>query len=775
MKISLAWLFDHLQGDLHKVDVQFLVDQFNLKVAEIESFEKIIIKTSQFTVAKLLQNDIDCELFSLELKQNIQVCSRSDAKVGDYYLLKKLDLGWAWAGGKDFNSAKDNLLPALYFESDDAATNWSEQVDLQDYILEVDNKSLTHRPDMWGHRGFAREIGALLGLGLKPEQDFFAQVPVEYAKHSFARNAQNPFSLAINTSGCKSLAGLYLSNVSGLPVELNMAIRLFKVDMRSISQLVDLTNYVMLDIGQPMHVFDADLIAKNELLARQAHSHEKLVLLGGEQIELTHNDLVIADGNGPVSLAGIKGGASTGASNSTKNLLLESAVFDATVIRRSSAHHKIRTESSARYEKTLDPNQNILAIRRFVKLQSQIDTSLQVNYPIIALGEQIEPKQIELNHEFIQTRLGVKIATDFVVDILTKLGFQVVVKHDLVEQIIYQITVPTWRASKDINIAMDIVEEVARMWGYDKITPVLPSKITQPGNLDKVFRIRQIRQLLASIGMHEVENYPFYDETFLQAIKWQPQNAVEVRNPVSENWRRLVTSLLPHLCKNLQQESHDYSMLRYFEWGRIWYPKDAVSAFEVRTLAGVFFERSGVDFYVMKNHLVNLFNILHIDVVWQKPAAHLPIWYHPYQTAVLMHFGKQIGTAGKLSLGWMSNICEGEAFAFELDGDFILNQSPDAVEYKTISRYQPVCLDISLFVPLAVTVEQLQIIIKQADALIYHVELVDSFKKDDWLDKKALTFRYFFVDHEKTLSGTQIAVVQQQVEAAILKSGASVR
>ncbi len=167
--------------------------------------------------------------------------------------------------------------------------------------------------------------------------------------------------------------------------------------------------------------------------------------------------------------------------------------------------------------------------------------------------------------------------------------------------------------------------------------------------------------------------------------------------------------------------------------------------------------------------------MLHIELVWQKPNTQLPVWYHPYQTAVLMHAGKQVGVAGKLSLGWMSSICEGAAFAFEIDGDFILNQAPKAVSYKAISRYQPVCLDISLFVPLAATVEQLQAVIKQADALIYQVELVDSFKKDDWLDKKALTFRYFFVDHEKTLSGAQIAVIQQQVEAAILKNGASVR
>lgn len=771
MKISLKWLFDHIDGDVRQVDVSYLVSQFNLKVAEIENFYQVVLDHKKFTVAKIIKAGLEVEVFSPELNQYLFLSGRSDAQVGSYYFLKQLDLGWTWANGQDFGSLKENLFPALYFASDLHANKWHEQVDLSDYILEVDNKSLTHRPDMWGHRGFAREVAALLDLNLLPEDQFLAQIQVQKYAQEFDGNLENPIKTSIATANCKRFASLYLKNVINLPSNLGMAIRLSRVDMRGISNLVDLTNYVMLDMGQPMHVFDAELLFGRKLIARQAQLGEQLELLGGELIKLNEHDIVMADGHGPVSLAGTKGGAGSGANLNSKALLLEAANFDAAAIRQAAARHKMRTDASARYEKTLDPNQTILALKRFVKLQQVVQPDLILTSQIIDLGLQVLPKQIDLTHAYIEKSLGVQIAPDFVLNILTKLGFGVQYATGL-----YLVTVPTWRASKDINIAQDIVEEVGRMWGYDQIIPVLPSKTTQPGNLDKVFRIRQIKQHLVCVGMHEVENYPFYDESFLQAIKWQPSKTIEVLNPVSENWRRLVTSLMPHLCKNIQQDGHDSNQLSYFEWGRIWQQTESgVSALETRSLTGVFFQKEPIDFYVYKNYLVNLFALLKLDIIWQKPQEDLPIWYHPYQTALLTYNGHPVGVAGKLGLGWMQNIALGEAFGFELDGEFMLNQAPDNINYKPLSRYQSISLDISLFVPLAVTVAELQLTIQKADMHIYKVELTDSFKKDDWLDKKALTFRYYFVDYEKTLSGAQIAVIQQQVEAAILKNGASVR
>lgn len=772
MKISLAWLFDHIDGDLHQVDVSNLVAQFNLKVAEIESFKKVVVDPEQFTVVRAEKSGVVVEVFALKLNKYVQLDLRDDLLIGGYYLLKKTAGGWTWAKGQDFEALKENLLPALYFTSDEQASMWYEQVDLVDYILEVDNKSLTHRPDMWGHRGFAREVAALLDLELVPEREFLAQVPVKKFKDSFVAIGHDLVSSSIKSISCKRFATLYIKQITNLPSQLWMTIRLLRVDMRGINNLVDLTNYVMLDLSQPMHVFDAKLIDQKQLIVREAKTGEKLELLSGEILELSDQDLVIADGKQPLSLAGIKGGILSGATSDTTAILLEAANFEVTSVRRSAARYKLRTEASTRFEKTLDLNQNIAALERFVKLQQMVQPDLVIESNIISLGEEARGKIIDVSHNFIEKRLGIKLDPEFVIKILTKLGFKLTIDAG-----IYHVQVPSWRASKDISIAEDLVEEVGRMWGYDQILPILPSKITHPGNLDKVFRIRQIKQYLAAgASMHEVENYPFYDESFLQEIKWYPQQAVEVLNPVSENWRRLVTSLIPHLCKNVQQNSHDHTNLRYFEWGRIWYPKeDGKSALELRILAGLFFNRVAVDFYEMKNYLQVLFNVLRLEIEWQKPLGAVPVWWHPYQVASLTYHGKQVGMAGNLSQNWIANFGEGQIFAFELDGDFLLNQTADAIKYHALSRFQTVSLDISLFVPLSSTVSDLQNIIKKSDARIYQIELIDSFQKDDWLDQKALTFRYHFVDHEKTLSSEEIAQVQAHVTQILQKNGATVR
>lgn len=769
MKISLSWLFDHIDADWRKIDVQNLVNQFNLKTAEIEGFEKISIDPKQFTVVLVESVGNQVDAFSPELGKKFSLPLRDDAKVGEYYFINTSEC--RWASGADFKSIKDGLLPALYFDSDAAAAKWKDKVDLEDYIFEVDNKSLTHRPDMWGHRGFAREIAALIDLEMLPESNFLADIPVKELSDKFTGDDKNPISTKIKTKNCDRLATLYVGKAANLPSQLWMAIRLFRCDARAINNFVDITNYVMFDIGHPIHVFDANRVESKSLVIRQAKDGEQMKLLDGTDLKLVAEDMVIFDGKVATSLVGIKGGFGSGSSDATESLLLESGGYDATTIRRSSARHKVRTDASARFEKTLDPNQNVSAIERFIKLQQEVEPDLLIESPIVSLGSKVEPKLAEITHDFIESKLGIKIEPSFVVNSLEKIGFGVQIAQDK-----YLVTIPTWRCVKDVTTPEDILEEISRMWGYDKIEPVLPSKAMQPGSLDATFRVREIKRALANAAaMHEVRNYPFYDEEFLQQIKWQPSQAVEVKNPVSENWRRLVTSLIPHLCKSILQNIHTRSEFSFFEWGRIWYPKDKKNAIEARTLSGLFYKNSKLDFYDAKNNLEKLFSALNLEVTWEKPSGNIPVWFHPHQTANLVCEGKQIGMAGNLGSGWMREVAEGDAFAFEIDGEFLLGHEVREPSYEKSSRYQPISLDVSLLTPLGITVADLQNRIKKIDSRIYKVELVDSFQKDDWVDKKALTFRYHFVDPEKTLTGEEIAVIQQQVEHAMQKGGAQVR
>ncbi|GAG03324.1 unnamed protein product, partial [marine sediment metagenome] len=270
-------------------------------------------------------------------------------EVGQWYLITQLDSNYAWASIQDVGGTRDSLMPEILVERASLA-NWKNQFEQEDYIIHVDNKSITHRPDMWGHRGFAREIAALLNLPLKPLRDFLAIAEIEpYDYQSPIQSETQSWAFEIEkNSGCTRFAAHYIPHIEYKPSSLWMAHRLARIDARAIDAIVDTTNYVMFDIGQPMHAFDADKLADKTLIARKAHQGELVYTLDNQKIELHKDDIVIANKDKPVALAGIMGDLHSSVTMFTKSILLESACFDATTIRRTSERHKIRTEACAR-------------------------------------------------------------------------------------------------------------------------------------------------------------------------------------------------------------------------------------------------------------------------------------------------------------------------------------------------------------------------------------------------------------------------------------------
>lgn len=772
MKLSIAWIFEHLQADWRSFTISELVQKFNNSVAEIEDYYQLSLKLDTLSLAQIVNiQDKAIILKSFEWKSEIIVEMRPNVTVGQWYFVKKNGDHFCWASTCDFGAEKDALLSAVVCSEQEQNGAWKKNIVPDDYILVIDNKSITNRPDLWGHRGIARELGSLYNISLKPLDLLLAPITQhETGASAFNATKEVPFSVAIkDTVVCKRLAILFIpqiKNESSLPW---MSARLARIDSKPINAIVDTTNYVMFDLGQPMHAFDAQTLEGNVLQARYAKVDEKIQLLDGEEITLTKHDCVIADGKKPVALAGIMGGLKSSVTQTTTSVLLEAACFDATTIRRTSARVKKRTEASARFEKTLDPLQNIFALQRFIKLYKENDKALQYANDIISLGEVPQEHIIKISPTFIEQRLGVVLSYEVVKQKLQALGFKVEEKEG-----VYTITVPSYRASKDIAIPEDIVEEVARLYGYDKIPFVLPSKRMEPSDVTPVMRLRNLKQLMAyNAAMYEVNNYPFFDEEFLQEIHWEPERYLEVMSPVSQHWRRLVTSLIPHLLKNVQQNLHKEEQLRFFEWNRIW-PSNST---ERRSCAGIFFRRHGeVDFYQAKNSLVNLFAMLKIDITWVKASQMLDPWYNLLQTATLMHKEQCIGTAGMIADTWVSKISsEGQAFAFELDGDFLLSYKESPIKFKPLYKYPETALDISMLVPLSLTVDQLITTIREVDAKIKRVGLIDAFQKTEWHNKKSLTFRFHVVDEHKTLTKDEIDSVLKRVTEAVTAQGATVR
>ncbi|MFC1842317.1 phenylalanine--tRNA ligase subunit beta [Candidatus Dependentiae bacterium] len=795
MKLSLRWIFDHIDADYKKVDIVDLVDKFNKITAEIEGYEKFTVDLSHFALVQVKEIGPEGILVTCpEWGNDIVLSGRDNIVIGQVYLVKRSGKdGYEWASVSDFGCPKEGLVPALYVSEKDLSGGWKKTFEAEDYIIEVDNKSITHRPDMWGHRGFAREVAAICDFKLKPEGEFLKDMAVkEFAssgkdEHGFVLEVKNP-------EIGKRFAGLYMPNVKNRASSLWMASRLMRVGSRPIDFIVDVTNYVMQDISQPMHAFDVNKLSSKKIVPRLAKKGEKLVLLDDIELELGPKDYVITDGKKPVALAGVMGGKDSGIDVDTNSIFIESANFDAASVRNSAIRAKNRTEASSRFEKSLDPNQNVSGIFRLLKLFDDEGIEYTCSSEIMSLGKKAQELEIDVSHEMIEKLLGAKLDPEFVVRVFEKLDFGVQKlegekeKGKEVTTLRYKVTVPTFRCTKDIEIKEDLVEEVGRFFGYENTEFVLPRKGTAPYDLSKVLCARKIKKLLSfGLKMREVRNYSFYDESFLAKLQWEPKNYKEVANPVSENWCKLVTSLVPHLIKNVEQNHVHYDQLRFFEWARVWSTsKEAkdTGVIERKSLAGIFFDKHKLDFYCAKSWVNTLFNLLDMkEVKWEKcdedfVKQNYP-WYFPYQTAKIIFHGTPnntlVGYAGKLDPAFFGKLFEGEAFAFELDGDFIVDYKPEVKKFVPISKYPEVARDVSMFVPLNITVDKLKDIISSCDEKIKSVELKDFFQKDEWKDKKSLTFRFIMQDYNKTLDKREVDFVYDLVVAALEKVGAELR
>lgn len=784
MKLSLAWIFEHINADWKTISIDEFVSRFNQTTAEIEHVTRIMHNLGNVTGAQVTAvGDSTVTVRSDEWGQQFDLPARSGVAVGSWYLIKRtpvvMGLGSelaaneeiGWVASKDFNHSKEYLLPAVYGDEPLRTGSWKKLVDEQDYIIEVDNKSITNRPDLWGHRGIAREVAAIFNLQLKPLDPMLTDLASQDFDTQVSATATTPISVTIKEPAiCKRFAYAYAKDVDNRPSLAAIALKLAKVDAKPINAIIDATNYVMFDLGQPMHAYDADAIPSKTLIPRFAKKGEKITLLDGQTLELSDQDLVIADAATPLALAGIMGGASVAIGESTRAIIIEAGCFDAATIRKSATRHKIRTESSARFEKSLDPYQDGVAIRRFVHLLTSAGLAMPIVGSLVGLGALSKPIEIEVTHEFLEKRLGVTLDPKFVRSTLEKLGFAVSQPTDFR----YVVQVPSWRSTKDITLQEDIVEEIGRFFGYTNIPAVLPYKQVQLNDLTPTLNVRTIKQQLAyGLAMHELSTYALYDEQFLKELGWEPGPTLEIQNPISENWRRLLTSLIPNQLKAVVQNKNEHDSLRFFEWARVWNLEGIIK--ERKQLVGIMAEKKkAVDFYAAKEQLATFFKLLTLEVTWIK-AETIPHWFMPHQTAQLMHGGRLIGYAGKINPVVFQKLCEGDAFLFELDADFLEQYKKPVVAYIPVSKYPEVVRDVSILIPMQFTVIDLSTRIAKCDPLITSVSLLDFFEKKEWKDQRSLTFRFVITPQEKTLTKQEVDQIYEKVIGSLQSIGAQIR
>lgn len=789
MKLSLAWIFDHINANWQDQDVKHIFARFNAVTAEIDHVHTIDFHMDNFALCKVIKqnsNEWHVSIPEFGKEATLPVRTMADAispKITDHYYMLKREAGtFLWASLADFGVDKGGLLPALDATDQMLDGSWKKSFEHRDIILEVDNKSITHRPDMWGHRGFAREIAAFLNLPLRPESEFLAKLPVINADKQSQPTRTTPIVIENHASQiCTRFTGLYFSSIENKPSNIFVTSRLLKVDSRPINGIVDMTNYVMLDWSKPVHAYDAEKIANKTVVIRMAKDKEKLLLLDGNELSLTPEDLVIADAKKPMCLGGIKGGANDSVTAATTSIFLESAHFGAGFIRKAALRHKTRTDSSARFEKTLDPNQTTQSQLRFIKLLEQFNIKATHAEEIVAVGPEAKEEIIEVTHAFLEKRSGLSFTEADVVEPLTRLGFKVLKSFDASNNVLYMISVPSFRSSKDVKIKEDILEEVVRCYGFERIKLELQKIERRPFNLSPIMRLRKIKTFLAGAArMTEQQNYAFFDEANLTTLGLQPETVAHLVNPISENYYRLITSHIPALCKNIHENHMHQESLAFFEFGRVWLA-DKEHAVEQKRLSGIIFEkRKQVDFYASKamiSELLLALGFVEKDLLWKKTEK-ADSWYNQYQTADIFYGNKKIGTFGKadpLFLRKLDVLPESDAVIFDLDGDLLTAGELATKRYVPASKFQETYVDLSLMVPVSVTADALHKKLASTDPVVKKVELIDFFEKAEWTDVRSLTFRVWLSHDEKTLEKHEIDAVWQKAVAHVQALGAQIR
>ena len=450
-----------------------------------------------------------------------------------------------------------------------------------DHIIEIDNKSITHRPDLWGHFGMAREVSAILG---KPLRD-----PV---RTDLVPRGPSAIQVSIaDLDLCPRYSALVFENVTVKPSPLWLQHRLTAIGLNPINNVVDMTNYVMAELAQPMHAFDADLIRGGTIFIRPARPNEPFTALNEESYTLGPSNLVIADAGGAIALAGVIGGLESAISSKTSRIVLESANFLASNVRRTSVDVKLRTDASMRFEKSQDPANTVRGLARAVELMQELSPGVRL---VGGLADQLKPMAapppIRLPMDWLVRKLGRDISPGEVRRILESLTFGVAEESPRT----FSVSVPSWRATKDISVKDDLVEEVGRMIGYDSIDPRPPAVLTTvpPANHERAFH-HAARDLFVALGFSEVYNYSFISEEQARAFGLDPAGHVTVANPIASNQNLMRRSLVPEIWSNILENSKHFETFRLFEIGREIHQRSQGLPEEIPHLAAAIYHRAG--------------------------------------------------------------------------------------------------------------------------------------------------------------------------------------
>ena len=781
MFISINWIKDFV--DLSGLDIDELIHKFSLSTAEVEN--EIFYKGSDVSgvvVAEIKSVENHPESKKLHLlkvdagdgKLTDVVCGAPNVKVGMKTAFAKVGArlgeieitprelaGYTSCGmccsEKEIGISDDHSGIMELDESLANGTDIKDVMEIDDIVFEVDNKSLTNRPDLWGHYGIAREFAALAGRPLKPLDT------VDLTEYKDLPKVD----MKIEDPLCYRYSCLQFENITRKISPANMRIRLFYCGMRAINFLADLTNYLMLEMGQPMHAFDSRKVEKIRI--KRFEAPFEFQTLDGVERHIDENTLMICNDNTPVAIAGIMGGLDSEIVEDTTSLTLESATFDAVSIRKSSARLSHRTDASMRYEKSLDPEMTVTAVARFVKLLSDFDGGVKVTSSLTdEYAKKFDKVTLSFDKRFVDRYTGIEIDNETIVKTLTALGFNVKLDGDD-----FTVDVPSWRATKDVTLKADIIEEITRIYGYDNFdvhtaaAPLYPVRPFAEKSIED--KIKDI--LVKEFSLHEVHSYiwEYSDEYKKLGIVTEPN--VKLLNATNPNIETIRKSMIPTQLCQIKTNSSYAPSFGIFEIGRTVDGIDENNLCrEHKKLAVTLFSKTETTetlyFKLIRMISVAVDDIKHKSLSFTAKETGLN-YIHPKNFNAIVCDGKEIGEIGVVHPEVLKNIDKKANVVFlEVDMKDLVETENAGIKYAEASKYPSIEVDVTF---VADTFRP----IKEAIALI-NSELV---KKTSVVDTyndangKSITIRIVFSHPERTLVKDEVMAIVNELIAKLESKG----
>ncbi|HKD05227.1 MAG TPA: phenylalanine--tRNA ligase subunit beta [Bryobacteraceae bacterium] len=764
MKFSYNWIRDCVDG--LDVPAEALERLITTKTAECEGVEHVGVLLAGATLARV--ESVEPVQGSNHLSKAIVdagkygkktvICGAPNCRQGITTIYVPLGVKTIAGVASDGMLASASELEIAKDHAGILELSDSQEMPQPDSVIEIDNKSITHRPDLWGHYGMAREVAAITGKALRDPVKADLLPPAESAAIQIEID-----DLAL----CPRYSALVFENVTVRPSPLWLQARLTAIGLNPINNIVDVTNFIMAELAQPMHAFDRAKLSGNTIRIRPAVQGERIKALNKEEYALTQANLVIADASGAVAIAGVIGGDDSAISDSTTSIVFESANFNAASVRKTSAALKLRTDASMRFEKAQDPETTVRGLARALELLPLVSPGIRLLGGLADRRAQPKPQSsIALSMDWLARKLGMRLEISDVRRILESLQFGC---HERDAKTL-TVSVPSWRATKDIALPEDLVEEVGRMIGYESITPVPPLVPCAPA-YDPPERdfLRTVKRAIAAQGFTEVSNYSFISEEEARRFGFAVEDHVRVLNPIAAGQDLMRTSLLPGIYRNILENAKHFDEFRIFESGHEIHKGSSATPDEApHLMAAIYSKGEGVaEFLELKRVAECLAHGAHVRPVDPR------VWEHPTRCAAIAWNGKEIGRIGELHPSLLEG---GRAAVLDLDLTLLRQLAPDRARYVRVRRFPTSAFDLSIIARERELAADLELEIRRfGGEWTESVEYVREYRGAPLPDgMKSVSFRVV-VGGDKTLSSDEIAAIRNGIVEGLKSLGYELR